>query len=136
MSEIQSYFMVDDRAIGWRAAMDDTPPERDVRREINEQEEEASELRDTAEWLEVLGPEDMDRERVMDNLEEYGFDLMDDDERLSVPSATETPGWDLENAETMSDEVGEQLNQLDLGDQFRPVEDDVIDELDEDEDIA
>lgn len=113
--------------------MDD--PERDVRREINEQEENDPELRDTAEWLEAIGPEDMDRERVMENLEEYGFDLMDDDERLSVPSATEAPGWDLENSETMAEEVGDQLDELDLNGSFRPVEDDVIENFD-DEDVS
>lgn len=53
----------------------------------------------------------MDREHVVENLEEYGFDLMDDDDRLSVPSATPTPGWDLENSE--ADEVGEKLEELD-----------------------
>ncbi len=53
-----------------------TPDERE-RKEQNIQsyrDDEERPNRDTEDWLETIGPEDMDRERVIENLEDYGWD--------------------------------------------------------------
>lgn len=105
---------------------------RGVRREINAQEEEDLGLRDIADELEVIGPDDLDPDVKMENLEEYGFDLMDQDELLSVPSATPTPGWELEPSLDEPRTEEELRSMANDSEGFRPVEDDVIAELDDD----
>jgi hypothetical protein len=110
-----------------------TPSERDVRHEIHKQEQTADTTRDVADWIEAIGPEDADLDDVMDNLEQYGFDKFDDDEKLSVPSATPTPSWDLETAASNIHDVEELPSTIEdnTGGSFRPVEDKVIEELDD-----
>ncbi len=107
------------------------PDIRDVRREINLAEEDV-EPRDIAPEIEAIGPDDEDPGVKMENLEEYGFDLMDQDEVLSVPSATPTPGWELEpfiDEPRTEDEIRGMAND---SEGLRPVEDDVIADLDDD----
>lgn len=95
--------------------------------------------RDTEDWLEAIGPEDMDRDRVIQNLEQYGFDIMDDDDELSLESDDQEFGGGYANgAYTDIEEVGDRIThdtpldaeqELDL----RPTEEEVIDELDDED---
>jgi|FLYN01.1.fsa_nt_gi hypothetical protein len=115
--------------------MDDLRPERDVRREIHEDEEAVAEDRDYADWVKDIGPEDMDRETVMENLEDYGFEVMDEDTWVSNPTTeSDMPDWvddETEPTPRMTEDLLEE--QLSNDNATRPVEDVVIDRLDGDE---
>ena len=95
--------------------------------------------RDTEDWLDAIGPEDMSRERVVQNLEQYGFDIQDDDEKLSLESSDQEFGGGYENgAYTDVEEVGDLIGHdtpLDAEQMtsLRPTEDEVLDELDGDD---
>ena len=108
-----------------------TSLERDVRREFHEQEQSEDSTRDIADWVETIGPDNADVDEIVDNLEQYGFDKFDDDEKLSVPSATPTPGWDLENRAFKEVDDLPSTIEDNTGGSFRPVEDEVIGELDD-----
>lgn len=95
--------------------------------------------RDTEDWLDAIGPEDMSRERVVENLEQYGFDIYDDDEQLSLESTDQEFGGGYENgAYTDVEEVGDLIThdtpldaEQDLS--LRPTEDEVIADIDGDD---
>lgn len=117
---------IDDELNNFRA-------ERSVRHDIHENEEEEAENRDIAGWAEAIGPEELDRNRVMENLEQYGFDQMDQDDIVDMPNPTgsDTPYWKSELTDV--EEVGERLEEIEnSGQSFRTVEDDVLDHLAED----
>jgi len=107
--------------------------ERSVRHDFHEHEEEEAEDRKIAGWIEAIGPEELDRGRVMENLEAYGFDQIDQDDIVDVPIPTgsDTPYW---KSEEDAEEVGERLGEIEnSGQSFRPVEDVVLNELAEDD---
>ena len=87
----------------------------------------------TEDWLETIGPEDMDRDTVVEMLEEYGFDFQDDDEQLDLPKTADVGGYNVDEGDP--DELGETigLTLLDAEDNtsLRPVEDQAIDDLDD-----
>ena len=95
--------------------------------------------RDTGDWLDAIGPEDMSRARVIDNLEEFGFDLQDDDDELSLESTGQEFGGGYENgAYTDVEEIGDLIDQdtpLDANEvtSLRPTEDAAEDDLDGDD---
>lgn len=92
--------------------------------------------RDTDNWLETIGPEDMDRDRVVDKLEDYGWDVLEKDEKLSLPTADEGSyvGGYEQGAYVDVVEVGDLEWQntpvdADQPDTFRPTEDEAFDEI-------
>jgi len=95
--------------------------------------------RDTADWLESIGPEDLSRERVVENLEAFGFDIQDDDDELSLESTGQEYGGGYENgAYTDVEEIGDLIGQgtpLDADEMtsLRPTEDEAADDLDGDD---
>jgi hypothetical protein len=114
--------------------MGDLRPERDVRREIAEEENSVAEDRDYADWVKDIGPEDMDRERVVENLENYGFEVMDEDVWVSNPTTeSDMPDWvDDESEPTPHLTANLMEEQLSAGNAPRPVEDEVTQRLDGD----
>lgn len=114
----------DDIDVRHRQSYEDDPRERPAR--------------DTDDWLDAVGPEDMSRDRVVDNLEEFGFDIADDDEQLSLESDDQEFGGAYQNgAYTDINEVGDRIDQdtpldaeEDDEEDFRPTEDEAVDELD------
>jgi len=117
--------------------MSDLRPERDVRKEIADEEKTVDEDRDYAEWVEEIGPEEMDRKIVVENLEDYGWEVMGEDNWVSEPTMeSDMPDW-LEDDDEDEPEPRERKalleEQLLSGEIPRPVEDVVIDELDGDE---
>ncbi len=65
----------------------------------------------------------------MENLEQYGFDQMDQDDIVDVPipPGSDTPYWKTEED---VQEVGERLDEIEnSGQSFRPVEDNVLNHL-------
>lgn len=55
-------------------------------------------LREDPDWLESIGPEDASEETVIQNLNDYGFNQMDEDDFESDPVApSDMPSW-TENA--------------------------------------
>jgi hypothetical protein len=114
--------------------MSDLRPERDVRRKIHEDEKAIAEDRDYADWVKDLGPEDMDRGRVVENLEAYGFEVMDEDVWVSNPTTeSDMPDWVDGDSGPTSPFTADLLDE-----QFadsaatRPVEDEITDRLDGD----
>lgn len=97
--------------------------------------------RDTNTWLDAIGPEDMSAAQKVEFLEEYGFDLQDQDEVIDLPPTADAEGYHIDVGDD-PDEVGDELRStpLDADDNLalRPVEDTVLDTLDEfdDEDGA
>lgn len=95
---------------------------------------------DTDNWLDAIGPEDLSRDRVIENLEAFGFDLQDDDDELSLESSDQAWGEGYANgAYTDIEEVGDRIDQetpldADEVDSLRPTEDTALDELDLDDD--
>lgn len=58
-----------------------------------------AELRDVAEELQRIGPEDMSIHEIEENLEEYGFDQMDEGTFESVVTGlADDPDWMNDNA--------------------------------------
>ena len=92
--------------------------------------------RATDDWFETIGPEDMDPETKIEMLQEYGFDKQDQDEILDLPPTADYLGYNIEEGED-PDEVGDELysTPVDAEDNhaLRPVEDEAIEDLDEDE---
>lgn len=94
---------------------------------------------DTDDWLADIGPEELSRDRVIENLEEYGFDIQDDDDELSLESSgQEFGGGYVNGAYTDVEEVGDLISQdtpLDANEvnSLRPTEDEVLDELDDED---
>lgn len=90
-------------------------------------------FRDTADWVEDIGPEDMSVERKMENLQEYGFDIMGEDDFVSQPvMPSDMPDWTEDNRDDLFNPenrgIGERLEHTDSDNgSFRPVEDAVID---------
>jgi hypothetical protein len=86
-------------------------------------------------WLDAIGPEDMSRERVIENLEEFGFDIADDDDELSLESDDQEFGGGYANgAYTDVEEVGDLIDEdtpldADEPSSFRPVEDEAIGDI-------
>ncbi|MFO7322800.1 MAG: hypothetical protein DIU68_013810 [Chloroflexota bacterium] len=121
-----------------------TPDERE-RKEQNIQsyrDDEERPNRDTEDWLETIGPEDMDRERVIENLEDYGWDKLDDDEALSLESAER--GSYVEGYEDGAIEDVVEIGDLEAQDtpvdadepaSFRPTEDEVFDAITGEDDL-
>jgi hypothetical protein len=95
---------------------------------------------DTDNWLDAIGPEDLSRDRVIENLEAFGFDLQDDDDELSLESDDQAWGEGYANgAYTDIEEVGDRIDQetpldADEVDSLRPTEDTALDELGLDDD--
>jgi hypothetical protein len=93
-------------------------------------------FRDKASWVEDIGPEDLSIERKMDNLHDYGFDYMGEDDFVSNPTTeSDMPTWsednkdDLYRYEKRASDVGEMLDHTDSDNgTFRPVEDAVMDD--------
>lgn len=123
---------------------DYTTPSEPTADDINRAEDQIDELgpifREEPEWFDDIGPEDADPEEVMENLDEYGFDIMDDDEDLSLPGAApELPNWAQNTARTDTDDLVDEV-ETESG-ELRPVEDDIIeaelfgDEVVEDEEM-
>lgn len=107
---------------------------------IQSYEDEAERpARDTDDWIETIGPEDMSRERVAENLEQYGFDIMDDDDELSLESSDQEFGGGYANGAYKDVvEVGDLITHntpLDAEQELsqRPTEDEVIDETQDDD---
>jgi hypothetical protein len=114
--------------------MDDLRPERDVRKQIHEDEEAVAEDRDYADWVKDIGPEDMDRERVVENLEAYGFEVMDEDVWVSNPTTeSDMPDWVDDESEPTPHLTADLLDEhLATSEATRPVEDEITDRLDGD----
>jgi hypothetical protein len=112
--------------------MSDLRPERDVRRKIREDEEAVAEDRDYADWVKDIGPEDMDRGRVVENLETYGFEVMDEDVWVSNPTTeSDMPDWVDDDSEPTPHRTANLLDdQLAPNGVTRPVEDEITDRLD------
>lgn len=56
------------------------------------------ETREDSDWFEAIGPEDADDETIAENLRDYGFNQMDEDNFESDPVApSDMPDW-TENA--------------------------------------
>jgi hypothetical protein len=94
-------------------------------------------FRDEAGWIKDIGPEDEDPEVIMDNLEEFGFDPLFEDDALSLETAEGYPGWAKNNAYADVVEVGDRIDQrtpydADANDSLRPVEDEAIEDIDGD----
>ena len=95
--------------------------------------------RDTDNWLDAIGPEGLSRDRVVDNLEEFGFDLEDDDDELSLESTDQEFGGGYANgAYTDVEEIGDIIYQrtpLDGDDvtSLRPTEDEAEEDLNDDD---
>jgi hypothetical protein len=112
------------------------PPRRD---DVEDDDELASldenAFRDKASWIEDIGPEDMPVEEKMEQLHDYGFDYMGEDDFVSNPTMdSDMPTWaednkdDLYTYEKRSTEVGEMIEHTDSDNaSFRPVEDAVLD---------
>jgi hypothetical protein len=118
------------------AIEDDDALERRLRRPDENDGDEAR-FREDGNWFDAIGPEDEDPEVIEDQLEGYGFDLWDDDELISLPSAAQTEGYKLDIGDD-PDVVGDELyaTPLDADDNLslRPVEDVAIEDLDGDDD--
>lgn len=103
-------------------------PDEDVR-ELDE-----SAFRDRADWIESIGPEDEDPEVILDQLEDYGWDELDDVVEMSLPSAHPAEWWKSDSGDD-PDVVGDELYStlIDANDNLslRPVEDQVMDDLGE-----
>jgi len=87
--------------------------------------------RDTEDWLAAIGPEDEDREVILDGLEDYGFDLRDEDDQNDNPIPLTPSDWgDTEGEPT---ELQQRIRQSNINqDHFRPVEEEVLDAIVED----
>ncbi len=109
-------------------------PERDVRRKIAEEEKSVAEDRDYADWIKDIGPEDMDRERVVQNLEGYGWEIMDEDVWVSNPTTeSDMPDWvDGESKPTPRTTANLLEERFASSDTPRPVEDEVTARVDGD----
>jgi hypothetical protein len=92
--------------------------------------------RDTDDWLDAVGPEDMSRDEKVELLEEYGFDLDDEDELIDLPITADAEGFKIDNGDD-PDELGDELyaTPVDADDNLsvRPVEDEAIEDIDGDE---
>jgi len=90
-------------------------------------------FRDKASWAEDIGPEDMPLEKKMENLHEYGFDLMGEDDFVSQPvMPSDMPDWTEDNKDDLFNPanrgIGERIEHTDSDNgSFRPVEDAIID---------
>jgi hypothetical protein len=90
---------------------------------------------DVPEWLEAIGPEDLSREEVIENLQEYGFDQMKEGDFVSEPILpSDMPTW-LEDPDDVIRNLEDTVNPTHP--LTRPVEDEALDNIDdsEDEDI-
>jgi hypothetical protein len=114
------------------AIEENTPLERRLRRPADDDADEPRARKD-GDWFSAIGPEDEDPDVIEDQLEDYGLDLLDEDELVSIPGAADMEGWKLEVGDD-PDEVGDELyaTSIDADDNLslRPVEDIVIDDLD------
>jgi hypothetical protein len=91
--------------------------------------------RNTNDWLDAIGPEDMDPDQKVELLEEYGFDLQDQDERVDLPRDADAEGYmvdDGDDPEIVGDELRSTLLDAEDNAAIRPVEDAVFDDLDQD----
>ncbi|WP_119069536.1 hypothetical protein [Aggregatilinea lenta] len=105
---------------------------RRARSDVREWDEQEAEYEEEAPQLEVIGPEDEDPEVIEENLEEYGYDLMDNDEIVSVPSAGPTPGWESDTGVDEDDPNDRLRGMANDSEGERPVEDEAIADLDGD----
>ncbi|MFW5709297.1 MAG: hypothetical protein ACOCX5_03650 [Chloroflexota bacterium] len=73
-----------------------------------------AELRDEPEVIKRLGPEGDTAEEVMEGLEEYGYDLMDEGNfESSVTAESDQPGWmnrEAKERSQINDEPEESIN--------------------------
>ena len=81
-----------------------------------------ADLREDNDWFEAIGPEDESDEVVAENLNEYGFNQMDEDDFESDPvGPSDMPSW-TENAvygedrPLMPDDAGDPLEEADEDD--------------------
>lgn len=95
--------------------------------------------RDDEDWIDDIGPDDMSREEVMQMLDEYGFDQMDDGSFVSNPTMpSDMPDWhsrqdDLDRNYSVA-ELGEDLDTgIHDGEDFRPVEDQALNDTGDDQ---
>jgi hypothetical protein len=113
---------------------DDAVPEGEYDNVLNERG--PVDPRDEADWFEAIGPEDPeDRDEIMDDLDAYGFNQMDEGTLISNPTTiSDLPDWAADDAPKHAPEVGEQLDEVHGAEDAwtdRPVEDMVIAELDD-----
>ncbi|RPJ01506.1 MAG: hypothetical protein EHM39_03220, partial [Chloroflexi bacterium] len=92
--------------------------------------------RGNADWYEAIGPEDEeDRDEIMDNLDAYGFNQMDEGILISNPTTiSDMPDWAADDDPDHAPEIGEQIGEVHGAEDAwtdRPVEDIVIAELDD-----
>ena len=85
--------------------------------------------RPIAEWLDDIGPEDMEPDEVMEELEANGFDLIEEDDFVSNPTfPSDQPDWSDElDAPTPMEAALSDANERYAGE--RPAEDEAIDEM-------
>lgn len=79
--------------------LDELEREREREAEDADQEDGDIHLRETAEYIQEIGPEDEDRDVIEEGLEEYGFDVLSEDNFVSeVAASSDNPDWMSEEA--------------------------------------
>jgi len=97
----------------------------------NDDDEDEEGLRDYAPWLEAIGPEDMDRDLVMEELEDYGFEQMDEDDFVSNPTQeSDMPDWTDSGDSNERQDTVERIDELSEHEDWeRPTEDEATNDL-------
>ena len=97
----------------------------------DDDEEDEEGLREYAPWLEAIGPEDMDRDLVMEELEDYGFEQMDEDDFVSNPTQEgDMPDWTDSGDANERRDTAERIDELSEHEKWeRPTEDEATDDM-------